>query len=206
MISFACIYLSLTARLAVRFNCHDFALKLYQRVERLRPSGAHAAAPIMAQAHVWGLKGDRVRAKAEFQRALDLSPNQAVAHFNLGWLCDQQELLDDARVHFERAVAIRPDLDRAWYGIGMVAIKGADHVRARQAFREVVRIDPTNKYGWYQLGMTHFVLGETRELIELKEHVARFDPAIAQLLLRDSTRLKAQLDAGHRQNAAALAI
>ena len=206
MIGFTCVYLSLMARMAVRLNCHDCALKLYQRVERLRSSGARTAAAIMAQAHVWGLKGDRLRAKAEFQRALDLSPNQAIAHFNLGWLCDQQELLDDARVHFERAVTIRPALDRAWYGIGIVAIKRGDHARARQAFREVVRIDPTNKYGWYQLGMTHFVLGETRELVELKEHVARFNPAIAQMLDHDSTRLKEQLDAGPARNADALAM
>ena len=187
-------YLWLSARLAIRFNRHDRALELYEKVERLTRTGVNASAPIMAQGHVWGLKGDRARAKAEFQRALVIAPNEAVAHFNVGWVCDQQGLLDDALAHFEQAVKINPKFDRAWYGIGIIAIRRGNHARAKQAFQEVVRIEPMNKHGWYQLGMTHFILGEAGELIGLKQHTMRFNPTIAQMLDRDTVRLKAQID------------
>lgn len=188
-----CMYLSLAARLAVRFGRHDRALELLADVERHVGAGRNAAAPVMAQGHVWGLKGDRARAKAEFQRALQINPDDAIAHFNVGWVCDQQGLLDDALMHFHRAVALKRDLDRAWYGIGIIAIKRGEHLRAKEAFLEVVRIEPMNKYGWYQLGMTHFVLGETRELQGLKEHTVQFNPKIALMLDTDTVKLEQQL-------------
>lgn len=196
-------YLSLSARLAVRFKRYDRALELYNEVERLTPTGANATAPIMAQGHVWGLKGDRARAKAEFQRALAIAPNEAVAHFNVGWVCDQQGLLDDALAHFEQAVKLSPKLDRAWYGIGIIAIKRGDHARAKKAFQEVVRIEPYNTHGWYQLGMTHYVLGESQELEGLKNHTLKFNPKIALMLDTDTEklRLQSQAPAGGRDGA-----
>ena len=185
-------YLWLSARLAIRFNRHDRALELYEKVERLTRTGVNASAPIMAQGHVWGLKGDRARAKAEFQRALVIAPNEAVAHFNVGWVCDQQGLLDDALAHFEQAVKINPKFDRAWYGIGIIAVKRGDHARAKKAFQEVVRIEPYNTHGWYQLGMTHFVLGEGVELEGLKNHTLKFNPKIALMLDTDTEKLRLQ--------------
>ena len=185
-------YLSLSARLAVRFKHYDRALELYCEIERLTRGGVNASAPIMAQGHVWGLKGERARAKAEFQRALAIAPNEAVAHFNVGWVCDQQGLLDDALAHFERAVKIKPKLDRAWYGIGIIAVKRGDHARAKKAFQEVVRIEPYNTHGWYQLGMTHFVLGEGVELEGLKNHTLKFNPKIALMLDADTEKLRLQ--------------
>ena len=192
-----CMGLSLAARLAVRFERYDRALVLFAGVERHARGGRNAAAPVMAQGHVWGLKGDLERAKTEFQRALRISPDDPVAHFNLGWVCDRQGLPDDALAHFHRAVSIKRDLDRAWYGIGIVAVRRGDHARAKEAFLEVVRIEPMCTHGWYQLGMTHFVLGEMPELRGLKEHTVRFNPKIALMLDTDTARLERQVRDRH---------
>ena len=193
MNSLRCIYLSLAARLAVRFERYDHALDLFAEVERHACGESIAAAPVMAQGHVWGLKGDHARAKAEFQRALRINPDDPVAHFNLGWVCDRQGLPDEALAHFHRAISIKRDLDRAWYGIGIVAVRRGDHARAKEAFLEVVRIEPMCTHGWYQLGMTHFVLGEMPELQGLKEHTVRFNPKIALMLDTDTARFERQM-------------
>lgn len=187
------IYLDLTARLAVRFKQYERALEIYSGIEAAAArGGADAAGPVMAQGHVWGLKGDRARARAEFERALRLDPNLAVAHFNVGWVCDQQGLHDDALRHFARALALKPDHDRAWYGSGLIHVKHGRHLQAKQAFRQVVRIEPMSMHGWYQLGMTHFVLGEMVELEGLKRHTVRFNPKIAHLLDADTKALREQ--------------
>ena len=194
-------YLGLTARLAVRFGHFDRALELHGDLEKAcSDQPAEAALQVMMQGHVWGLKGDRARARAEFERALRMNPGLAVAHFNVGWVCDQQGLHEDALGHFRRALELNPDLDRAWYGIGLIHVRHERHMEAKQAFQEVVRIDPMNMHGWYQLGMTHFVLGETDELEGLRRHTVRFNPKIAHLLDADIRRLtlqrKAEADKG----------
>ncbi len=182
-------YLSVTARLCVRFKYYDRALELYDDIEKMAPGDT---APVMAQGHVWSLKGDRARSKAEFERALRINPAQAVAHFNVGWVCDQQGLHDDALAHFRRAVEINPDIDRAWYGMGVIHVKHHRHQDAKKAFQEVVRIEPMNMHGWYQLGMTHFVLGEMTEFDGLKNHTLKFNPKVAYLLDNDTQKLKEQ--------------
>lgn len=203
-------YLGLAARLALRFGQLDRALQLHSEIESGFPAGsAEAAAAVMSQGHVWGLKGDRARARAEFERALRLRPDLALAHFNIGWVCDQQGLHDDALSHFARALELNPELDRAWYGSGIIHVKQARHAEAKQAFRQVVRIEPMNMHGWYQLGMTHFVLGEMTELDGLKRHTVRFNPKIAHLLDADTQALARQgksvpvADAGNAPGAAA---
>jgi tetratricopeptide (TPR) repeat protein len=185
-------YLTVAARIAVRLKAYDRALELYHSVEDGLGSDLKAAAPIMAQGHVWSLKGDHARAKAEFERALRLKPDEAVAHFNVGWACDQQGDMDAALVHFKRAIELNRDLDRAWYGMGVIYVRREQHEEAKKAFQEVVAIEPYNRYGWYQLGMTHFVLGETKELDGLRHHTVRFDPKISLYIDRDTAKLRAQ--------------
>jgi tetratricopeptide (TPR) repeat protein len=186
-------YLGLASRLALRFRHFDRALELQGDLEKAcADQPAVAAQHVMMQGHVWGLKGDRARARAEFERSLRMNPGLAVAHFNVGWVCDQQGLKEDALRHFERALALNPNLDRAWYGIGLIHVRRERHAEAKRAFQEVVRIDPMNMHGWYQLGMTHFVLGETDELEGLRRHTVRFNPKIAHLLDADIRRLTLQ--------------
>ena len=130
-----------------------------------------------------------------------MDPGLAVAHFNVGWVCDQQGFHDDALGHFRRALELNPNLDRAWYGIGLIHVRHERHIEAKRAFQEVVRIDPMNMHGWYQLGMTHFVLGETDELEGLRRHTVRFNPKIAHLLDADIQKLIRQrkAEAGQEQ-------
>ena len=190
-------YLDCAARLAARFKQHDRALELYVQIEAGAPRGSRAAAvAVMSQGHVWGQKGDRARARAEFERALRIEPNLALAHFNIGWVCDQQGLHEEALRHFAQALERNPDHDRAWYGCGIIHVKHGRHQEAKHAFKQVVRIEPMNRYGWYQLGMTHYVLGEMSELDGLRRHTVRFNPKIAYLLDADIEKLKAQADAG----------
>lgn len=188
-------YLGVAARLALRFKQLDRALELHCELERAWPAGSpEAAAQVMAQGHIWGLKGDRARARAEYERALRLKPDLAVAHFNIGWVCDQQGLADEALAHFAKALSINRNLDRAWYGSGLIHVRAGRHQEAKRAFQEVVRIEPMNMHGWYQLGMTHYVLGEHEELDGLKRHTVRFNPKIAHLLDADTRTLKRQMD------------
>jgi tetratricopeptide (TPR) repeat protein len=182
-------YLGLAARLCVRFKYYDRALELYNEIEKTHPGDLQA---VLSQGHVWNLKGDRTRARAEFERALKLNPGAAVAHFNIGWVCDQQGRHDEALAHFGRALAINREIDRAWYGCGIIHVKHGRHEEAKKAFLEVIRIEPMNVYGWYQLGMTHHVLGEVTELEGLKNHTVKFNPRIAYLIDKDIEELRAK--------------
>ena len=54
------------------------------------------------------MKGDFEAAMKEFERAVDLDPQLAIAHFHLGWSLQQASRLDDAREAYSRAQKLDP--------------------------------------------------------------------------------------------------
>jgi tetratricopeptide (TPR) repeat protein len=60
-----------------------------------------------------GDQGRLEEAIREFQTALQLQPNYAEAHYNLGLVYRSKNMLQAARSEFEQALRIRPDFEQA---------------------------------------------------------------------------------------------
>ncbi len=58
-----------------------------------------------------------------FERALALTPANANAHFNVGFVCEALGRSQQAEQAFQKALEIDAKMDRAWYGLGLVLVR-----------------------------------------------------------------------------------
>ena len=105
--------------------------------------------------------------------------------FNLGYLHEQRDELQDAERSFRRSVELKPSIDRAWYGLGLVLIRQGRLNEAIEALRRNIKLQPFSPYGYYQLAMTYHHLGMSAEAEKVYDELSKFEPKYAATLRRD---------------------
>lgn len=91
--------------------------------------------------------GDMVKARENYQKALEINPTFVYAHNELGKLYMATDRYGEAVSEFELAVAGLPSYEEAYYNLGLAYLKVNDTVRACVAFGKVAEISPTSEYG-----------------------------------------------------------
>ena len=86
------------------------------------------------------------------QRAVDLRPNDAAAHYNLGYDLLQLREFDQAQDHFRQALRLDAGYAAAQYGLGLALWAGGRHAESVQSFREAVSRWPSSAEAHYNLG------------------------------------------------------
>ncbi len=94
-------------------------------------------------------------AKQTFRAVLLLDPGNAVAHFNLGYVCDKLGQFEEAIQAFQESTRLNPKIDRAWYGLGLCHAHLGQHAEAAAALEQAANLQPMNPHAWYALGMAH---------------------------------------------------
>ena len=122
--------------------------------------------------------------------SLQLSPDDAEAHFNRGFLLQERNDHEGALAAFDAALAINPDHDRALYGIALSLISTRRLEEALAPLKKNTKLQPMSPYGWYQLARVQHDLGRTDEAQKVLDHLAKFEPKVARQLERE-TGLKA---------------
>ncbi|MGA5205149.1 tetratricopeptide repeat protein [Streptomyces variegatus] len=129
----------------------------------LRRAGLDA--PTQARARI--VRGDELRgdgayaqALTEYDRAIDLDPESAVAYRNRSGIRGDLGDHDGAIADLDRAVALEPG--NAWY----VALRGEHHriaghdAEAIRDLTEAIRLDPALGFAWASRGATHERAGD----------------------------------------------
>jgi len=95
-----------------------------------------------------------------YHRALEIDPDHADAHLNLGRLLHEQGEVASAETHYRRALALRPDDATAAFNLG-VALQDRKRWRpAVVAYRRAVEIDPGYADAYYNLAAVYGKLGD----------------------------------------------
>ncbi len=104
-------------------------------------------------------------AERETLRALELDPNRAEAHNNLGMIYINQGRLSDAAVQFRKALAnlAYPNPEFAANNLGSVEYQLGDFAAAVEAYERSLAILPNNPDARFQLGMSYARLGRLAE-------------------------------------------
>jgi tetratricopeptide (TPR) repeat protein len=170
------------ANTALIFKRYDQAIEAYREMLELQPSNEFAA---LVLANLLSEKGDIEGAGVVLNRLILARPESADGWFNLGFLHDKSDRLEEAERCFKRAVELKPNLDRAWYGLGLVLVRADRLEEAVEAFKQTVKIQPFSPYGYYQLGMTYHHLGNSKEAWKVHTHLAEFEPKFSATLKRD---------------------
>ena len=104
-------------------------------------------------------KGETDKAIAEYRRALELAPDYAEAHNNLGNLLKDLKRHDEAIQHFEASIRVFPDNPSTHNNLGTVHAMKGDVNKAAVCFAKAVRLEPTYVDARQNLGVAYMQQG-----------------------------------------------
>ncbi len=142
---------------------------------------------LASRAHVRAQSGHIDRAIEDQQRLLQGHPQRGAANwFNLAFLLEQADRLDQAEPAFRRATELDPALDRAWYGLAQVLIRQHRLDEAVSALRRNTQLQPMSPFGWYLLARLQAERDKPDEALTIIRHLKAFEPQVADQLVRET--------------------
>ena len=79
-----------------------------------------------------------------FSQALEISPKDEVAAYNVGEIFFSNQKIDEAIRYLELAVEIKPDWSKPYLRLGYVYLNKGDMTKALESFNKFVQLDPEN--------------------------------------------------------------
>jgi tetratricopeptide (TPR) repeat protein len=104
--------------------------------------------------HLMNNSGQVDAAIEHFRKAIDLYPDAANAHSNLGAALRLKDDLTGALHHLEIARKLAPALPAVHLNLGGVYYDAQRYVESRQAFERLLELRPDTAIGWFGLGLT----------------------------------------------------
>ena len=160
------------------------ALAVFDAMLKRWPQDAYA---LGSRAHLHAQEGRSDLAIADAQALVAAHPKANAAHwFNLAFLLEAADRLDEAETAFRQALVLDPKLDRAWYGLGLVLIRLGRHDDAVAALKRNTELQPMSPYGWYQLARLHMDRADPEATRKIIRHLHGFEPKVAAQLERET--------------------
>lgn len=157
---------------------------VFSTMLQLAPGDAYALA---SRAHLRGQMGRRAEAIADAQALVAAHPARSAADwFNLAFMLEAEDRIDEAEPAFRRALEIDPKLDRAWYGLALALIRLGRLDEAVPALKRNTELQPMSPYGWYQLARVHANSHRPDEALKIIRHLKNFEPKVAAQLERET--------------------
>lgn len=104
------------------------------------PQGSHRA--LSGLGEVYLKKGDLETSRNYFAQSLDISPENAVAAYNVGEIFFSNQKIDEAIKYFELAIQIKKDWSKPYLKLGYVYLNKADFEKSLEYFNKFLEIDP----------------------------------------------------------------
>lgn len=117
------------------------------------------------------------------RKCLQLKPDFAQAHNNLGNGLMQSGMLKDAIQCFSRAVALAPDYAEAHHNLASAYGKHKDFERAILHARKSVQYAPHFAPGWAALASAHYCRKEFVEALSAAEHAESLSPGLPEAVI-----------------------
>jgi predicted TPR repeat methyltransferase len=135
------------------------AAEIYRSILDVEPDHAGALHFSGVLAHQQGSED----AVALIARSLELEPDRADWHSNLGIVLQDGVRLEEATVAYERAIALDPEHANAHNNLGVVLRAQGRVAEAEAAYRTAIRIDPEHADAYNNLGVLLNGVGRQRE-------------------------------------------
>jgi len=124
-----------------------------------------------------GENGPVSEAVAEFQKELEVEPNDSASEFVLGELSRRAGKWDEAAHHFSRASQVDAEFAEAYLALGMSLTSGGKFAEAVSPLESYVKMQPEDPLGHYQLALAYGRIGNregaAREVARQKETAAK---------------------------------
>jgi tetratricopeptide (TPR) repeat protein len=110
-------------------------------------------------------ESDLAEARSAYERAIDLDPDHADAHIDLGHLLHEAGDIEGARLHYQQALAVRPDDATASYNLGVALEDLGRKDDAIGAYERAVQLDPELADAYCNLGGLYHEQGRGQDAI-----------------------------------------
>ena len=122
--------------------------------------------------------GDQKYGKAmdAFRKAIEITPGNAYAHYNLATTYERLNMSDEAIASYKQAIAINPDEQLFYYDLGAVYVREKRFDDALLAFGNAVKVNPAFTDAYYGIGWIHAETGRYKEAIENYRKALDADP------------------------------
>jgi tetratricopeptide (TPR) repeat protein len=118
-------------------------------------------------------------ARAEFEKAIKLSPQDATLHYDLGLALKLKDKLPEAMVEFRKAAELDPGQADAHYTLGVTLWQQGDFTAAAVELRAAIRAKPDYAEAYYTLGTVLKQAGELPEAANALREAIRMQPDFA---------------------------
>jgi len=140
---------------------YDVAQQEYRKAIELNPNapGAHVG---LGRAILSASKDPKAIGEAarEFERELALSPENAIAEFELGEIAREHGQLEQARAHLSKAVRYNQDFFEAQVALGRLLLKEGKACEAIEHLEVASHLEPRDKLSHYLLASAYKSLGD----------------------------------------------
>lgn len=135
---------------------NDEAAAIYNKILEEKPKlpGIHyrLGQILLAEA---GSTGSTDKARTEFQKEVEVEPNNASAEFILGELARRQGQWNEAVLHFTRASQLDVGFAEAYLALGMSLNASGQYAASLKPLESYVKMQPADPAGHYQLAMAY---------------------------------------------------
>ena len=132
---------------------------------------------LLRQAQVAIEKKEYAAAIEPLQKYLAERPEDANAHFHLGYVYSELARWDEAKTEYGRAIAINPELAQAHLNLGLVLVE-KEPAAAAESFRLAAELMPGQARPLFLLGTALERSGKTTEATEQYQAAAGIDASI----------------------------
>jgi predicted Zn-dependent protease len=176
--------LKLRALVLLVFGRNAAAEAVFDTMLARWPTDAYA---LSSRVHLRAQRGDAGAAIADAQALVAAHPQRSAADwFNLAFMLEEADRLDEAEAAFRRAVELDPKLDRGWYGLGLTLIRLQRFDEAVVALKRNTELQPMSPYGWYQLARVQMDRQDPDATRKIIRHLKTFEPKVAAQLERET--------------------
>lgn len=161
------------ALVLAQLNQRDTALQHLASAATLLGHVRSAAYPLYLRAKIYNEQGLPDQAAAELKKALELRPDYAEAHLDLGLTLIRQSDLARAGASLERAVQLAPNNATARLELGRYYLNNGQQKRAVEQLAIANQLRPNHRPTMYSLARGYRAIGRQAQAQELEEQLRR---------------------------------
>lgn len=155
---------------------------LITRLEKDTRASLLRARWVLALSHLAGVYRERNEfesARVTYEKALELKPDDAAVHFNLGLTYNQQGDHARAIAAFEKALAFEPNDPVTLVNLGIVRRRNGEAQLAVAAYQQAIAAHPHHALAYFNLGNVYYENGETAQVIAAYKKATDLDPSLS---------------------------
>jgi Flp pilus assembly protein TadD len=124
--------------------------------------------------------GDDARAEACFRLALQIAPDFAEAHANLGLLLERHGVSEIAERCYRRSIELAPNYAETYLNLGALLAGKKRFNEAETAYRQTIALQPDSPAGWSNLGVLYACMQRESEAEQCYRTAMRIDESYAK--------------------------